>query len=1036
MKKPSQRSRSHPFQKSLIPFALLMTAACFPWQTLQASSGPPPAPHALRCEFALNPLGLDEGEPRLSWKLPWSGFGARQTAYQIVAARDAGFADILWDGGKRDSEESHLVAYAGPRPRSRERIYWKVRAWDEHGGVSPFSTPGFFEMGLLDPADWTAKWIAAPDGKPAGQTDAVALWERHVSLPQVVNGSGAAWLRQNLDHLAPPPYLRKGFECGSGIVSARLYICGLGYFEAWINGQRVGDHIMSPGISQYVRHANYEVHDVTDLLRQGNNTLGVILGDGWFNERIVWPVMGDGFDGRYGPPGLIAQLEIQSSDGTIRTVATDGSWKAGSGGILRSQYFLGECFDAKQEPEGWALPGFDDSAWPAAVETKPLSPKLLAQAIEPEREIRSIRPLSVNEVQPGVWVFDLGEMTTGYVAIHLDGRQTQPVTIRASEWLRQPAMPHDNSFPDLHYEHLDTAQALAPGMILGKQRSSSVMGYVPGVPGHTPFATYTQTYVPKGVGTPESWKPRFAMNVFRYIEVLGLERPPTLETVTAITVHTDTPRIGSFKSSNDTLNRLHEAALNSSLQCNHALPWDNATERAQSPYTYAWPAPLVAGQYDFARTYRKALLDLRSFVDERGKPSECPLTLRAYPFLRTTAPVPESATVDLLWNHYRYYGDRRELARHYQAVKDFIMAYWSEPLRTRWLAALRRPYSKELFTDPALTMPNAELPFNPWGDHTENFIAMDLGYPNSALTHNLFVTMAHFHKSFLIAENIAQLLGHADDEKSFRELREEMNLALREGGLYFPETKAWGGVRLAGGQIFPELGTPSGNAMALYRGMVPENEGAAVVANLVTDLKQHYGGHFYGGHEGWYQTAHVLSQSGHLDWVFDEMTGAKFPQMGYITEDLGLNTFPEGFLRVHGITYASVCQSEFQTVMKWVPEVLCGIAPDPTRAGFKHFTVKPAIPSRLDHAETSLDSPYGTVTAGWKKDGGALIMNLTIPANTSASLQAPANTKPGSLLINGQEPESLPGVKLISNAGQPVILELPAGTYSVRAEIQ
>ena len=141
-------------------------------------------------------------------------------------------------------------------------------------------------------------------------------------------------------------------------------------------------------------------------------------------------------------------------------------------------------------------------------------------------------------------------------------------------------------------------------------------------------------------------------------------------------------------------------------------------------------------------------------------------------------------------------------------------------------------------------------------------------------------------------------------------------------------------------------------------------------------------------------------------------------------------------MRVHGITYASACQSEFQTVMKWVPEVLCGIEPDPRRAGFKHFTVRPAIPSRLDHAETSIDSPYGTVTGGWKKDAGALIMNLTIPANTSASLQVPANTKPGSLLINGQKPESLPAIKLSSNAGQPVILELPSGTYSVRAEIQ
>lgn len=1000
--------------------------AASPLAGASLASPAPTAPHELRCEFAANPLGVDEREPRLSWKLPWPGIGARQTAYQIVAAKDAGFSNVLWDSGKSVSDQSHLVAYAGPPPQARERIYWKIRAWDQNGTQSPYSEPAFFEMGLLDPTDWTAKWITAP-ASITQESAAVATWERHLSLPQVVNGSGAAWLRERLDLLAPPPYLRKEFESGPTVVSARLFISGLGYYEAWINGQRVGNHILSPAITQYARHALYEVHDVTDLLRQGKNVLGVILGDGWFNEQIVWPAVAVGFVNRYGPPSLIAQLEIRSADGTVRTICSDGSWKVGTGGLLRSQHFLGECYDAKREPEGWTKPAFDDSAWPDAVETAAPIPKLMAQSIEPEREISTLAPVSSKEVQPGVWVFDLGEMTTGYVEIQLDGKQTRPVTVRVSEWLRTPAIPHENAYPDLHYDDLTVAEALTPGMILCKHRSSSVMGYVPGVPGHTPFASFTQTYVPKGDGQPESWKPRFAIQTFRYIEVLGLEAPPAPGTITAIAVHTDTPRIGHFKSSNQTLNLLHEAALNSSVQCNHAMSWDNAAERAQSPYTYAWPAPLVAGQYDFARTYRKALYDLRTFVDDQGKPSECPWTLRAFPMLETRAPVPESATVDLLWQYYLNYGDRRELAQHYEAVKDFLMVYWNEPQKKRWLAALRQPFN-ELFNNPAFTTPSAELPFNPWGDHTENFIGMALIYPNSANTPNLFVTMAHFYKSFVIAEKIAKELGRNEDAALFRSLREEMVVALREGGLYYPETKSWGGVRQAGGQIFRDLGSPSGNAMALHADMVPETERAAVVANLVTDLEQNYNGHFYGGHEGWFQTAQVLSEGGHVDWALDELTGPEFPQMGFIPGTLGLNTIPEGFFLLHGITYASACQSEFQTIMNWVPETLFGIAPDSSRPGFKHFAVAPLFPSQLDSAEISFGTPYGTAEVGWKKKSDALTIQLTIPPNSTATLELPDNTT-GPLRVNGQEPGALVGKR-------PSTLDLPAGTYSVETALR
>jgi alpha-L-rhamnosidase len=986
------------------------------------------APVALRCEMQTNPLGIEEARPQVSWQLPWPRTGARQTAYQLLMAEDPGFQKILWDSGKVASDRSHLVEYAGPALASRQRVYWKVRAWDENDSPSAFSEPALWEMGLLKPEDWNAKWIRGGELKDPAKADGIKLWEKYLTLPQIANSDAAGWMDEQLAKLERPPYLRNEFEVEGEVEQARLYISGLGYSEAWLNGKRVSDRILDPGITPYDYYGSYVVHDVTDLVKSGRNAIGVILGGGWYDEPIVW-AMGRGI---FGQPGLIAQLEVRTKDGKVSRIATDETWKTGGGGLLRSHHFLGESFDATQEPQGWSQAGFDDSAWTPAKLSEPLTPKLKAQTVEPEREISVVKPVSVNEPQPGVWVFDLGELITGYVELRLDGKQKEPVKVRVSEWLRSPAIPLTRRTPDLFYENLDDKQALGTGMILGKARSSSVMAYVPN-DRHTPFATFTQTYVPAGNGTAETWKPKFAIQAFRYVEVLGLESKPDLDLIRGIMVHTDTPKTGTFASSDPVLNRVHQAALNSTLQNNHAMSWDNTTERAQSPFLFAWPAQLMIYNHDFARTFQKMLLDLRTVVTKEGKSVVSPWTKRAKHYLeRVKNPIAEAATVDLMWQYYLYYGDRRELERHYKAAQGFLEFYLNDAQRARWVEFMRKPYDDSFYTDPKLVMPTPELPFNQWGDHTENYIGQTLRYGFNAETHRMFVTMGHFLTNLKQAEQMAEALDKPEDAASYRAMQKELIEALHEGWLYNPETKTYGGVRFVDKKIVHNLATPSGNAIALYSGMVPEKNRSEVAARLAQDLKENYRGNFYGGHEGWHKIAQSLSDAGQVDWVLDEMTGPKFPQLGYITEQLDMNTFPEGFGIQYGeITTASACQSEFQGIMEWVHTNLSGLETDPANPGFKHFFVRPQIPRDLDWVSTEFLSPYGPVTSAWKKENGRLVLQVNIPANSSATVTLPKERASGEISINGKPVKEAPGVTVKSDeAASPEYL-LASGDYTI-----
>ncbi|MGB2862913.1 MAG: alpha-L-rhamnosidase N-terminal domain-containing protein, partial [Sedimentisphaerales bacterium] len=278
----------------------------------------------LRCEYLVDPLGIDVPKPRLSWVVRSKQRGQMQTAYQIlVASSEENLAKNqgdLWDTGKVESDQSIHVAYEGKRLRSRMRCFWKVRVWDAGGKPGRYSRRARWEMGFLWAWDWQARWLSAPP--PPDES------------------------------VQPSPLFRKTFVLEKPIKKARAYVCGLGYYELYLNGKKVGDNVLDPAFTHYDRRVLYVTYDVTNYVRPRSNAVGVMLGNGWYNmhTRAVW-----GFD--QAPwrdrPTMLCQLEVEFTDGSSQVIASDSTWKVSTGPILFDSIRSGERYDARLEKHGW-----------------------------------------------------------------------------------------------------------------------------------------------------------------------------------------------------------------------------------------------------------------------------------------------------------------------------------------------------------------------------------------------------------------------------------------------------------------------------------------------------------------------------------------------------------------------------------------------------------------------------------------------------------------------------------------------------------
>lgn len=446
-------------------------------------------PGRLLCEYLVDPVGLDVRQPRLSWQSSAQHRGARQTAYHILVGKHpAALGDsaggIVWDTGKVNSDQSLHIPYAGSALQPGQRCYWQVRVWDENDSVSAWSAAAFWELGLLDSSNWQAEWIT-PE------------WHEDISRPQ------------------PAPLLRRDFQAESGIATARIYATSLGLYELRLNGQRVGEAVLSPGWTSYDHRLQYQTYDVSGLIRAGDNALGAMLGDGWYRGYLGHK----GHRNVYGDRlALLLQLHLSYADGRVEIIGSDTAWRASCGPIQMSDLYLGETYDARQEKPGWDQAGYDDGDWHGVRRLDHPKETLVAQLGPPIRRQEQIQPARILRSPKGETILDFGQNMVGWVQMRVRGPRGTTITLRHAEVLDQQG--------NLYTENLRSADQITRYTLQGRTDAD------------------------------ETCEPHFSFQGFRYVALEGFPGEPTLAQFTGIVLHSDMPLTGAFECSNPLINQL------------------------------------------------------------------------------------------------------------------------------------------------------------------------------------------------------------------------------------------------------------------------------------------------------------------------------------------------------------------------------------------------------------------------------------------------------------------------------------------------
>ena len=554
---------------------------------------------SLKADYKVNPIGIDNPVPKLSWIIQSDQSNTMQESYEIRAALDP--ADLakgkkqIWDSEKVSSSQSTHIMYEGQALKSSQRVYWQVRVVDNHGKKSKWSEVAFWEMGLLDEAAWEADWIS-----PA--------WE------------------ENIKESNPSPYLRKVFTLSREIKDARLYITCHGLYQVEINGKRIGEEEFTPGWTSYDTRLQYQTYDVTAQLLQKQNAIGIVLGDGWFRGNLGWQEGGNIWGTEV---AALAQLRVTYSDGSTEIISTDGSWKASTGPIIKSDIYNGEVYDATKELTGWSGPDYDDSAW-QAVKTAEISKEILiAPEGPPVKVINELDPLTIQKVGEE-WMVDMGQNMVGWIRIKASGNSGDVLTLKHAEVLDKEG--------NMYYENLRAAEC-------------------------------TNTFILKG-GGEETFEPHFTFQGFRYVMISGYPGTLSSDDIRGMVIHSDMKPSGTFTCSDTLINQLQ-----------HNIVWglkgnflDVPTDCPQRDERLGWTgdaqvfAPTACFNVDAATFYTKWLRDLAADQDEDGSIPHVVPNILGHGGATGWA----DAGIMIPWAMYLDYGDVSVLENQYESMKQWI----------------------------------------------------------------------------------------------------------------------------------------------------------------------------------------------------------------------------------------------------------------------------------------------------------------------------------------------------------------------------
>jgi alpha-L-rhamnosidase len=561
---------------------------------------------------------------------------------------------------------------------------------DEHWKASDHEVPGWLKTDFDD-----SSWVPAQKVGPVGMVP----WGQVRSAEQRV---------------LPARYLRKEFSLEKKIARATVSFSGLGLSELYLNGKKVGDHVLSPAFAQYNKREFYVTYDVTKNLQHGANAMGVILGNGRFyadRSRVYSGTMNFGF------PKLLLNLAVDYTDGSTAEIVSDVSWKlTADGPILANNDFDGECYDARKEFSGWSRAGFDDSKWQSAELVAAPEGALSAEMMEPIRVTGALKPISIKELRPGVFIFDMGQNMVGWCRLHVSGPAGTRVTLRHAETLK----------PD------------------GSLYMANLRG-----------AQVTDTYILRGDGE-EIWEPRFTTHGFRYVEMTGFPGKPTLASLEGRVVNDDLRTAGEFTCSNDLLNRIYHAIVWGTRGNYRSLPTD-CPQRDERQGWLGDRSEESRGEtflFDNSNLYAKWLQDI---ADAQRADGSVPDVAPTYWPIYSDDVVWPSTSVVIPGMLHDQFDDLRTIARHYDCMK-------------RWM-----DYMGGFMTDGIISRDN----YGDWCVPPEEMSLIHSKDP-ARITDKTLLATSYFYHDFRLMEHYATMLGKTDDARAFHEQAEKIKVAFNE----------------------------------------------------------------------------------------------------------------------------------------------------------------------------------------------------------------------------------------------------------------
>jgi alpha-L-rhamnosidase len=1057
------------FCGSLLRRLGLMAAGCI---VLVAISGAQSKPEKLQCESLSEPLGMDTEHPILSWQLRDPRDGARQTAYQIEVASSpqnltTGKADI-WDSGKVESDNSRGVVYAGPALQPSKRYFWRVLVWDRDGKPYPASDSTWWETGLIQQANWNAKWIGYEEPELRAMREAGAEWitnpevadfkpttnPRHdfrlrfeltnqtrrallyvtgqdtagawvngtevleaqplppwkqmpwktystkdVTLelhsgqnvlaieairyltdrrgPQMnlsqtpmnallyientdgstqilktgdrdwkslLNATGqwqqpqfedSAW-QEAVRYLPPAsafesgglgnPWptgavkaLRHTFEIGRPISSARVYATAMGAYKLFINGQSVGDQILSPGWTDFRQRVVYQAYDVTASLTSGKNAIGALLAPGWYSTPLQW--FRQGYNYGNTPPALRAQMRVEYKDGSVDWINTDESWKADYSPIVTAEIYDGETYDARKLQAGWNSASFTADKWKPVDVVQPHEAEIVWQYFQPIRIEKSLQAKTITNPSAGVYIFDFGQNLSGVPRIQAKGPTGTDVKLRFAEVL--------NPDGTLYVENLRTAKATDHFILAGKGQ--------------------------------ETYQPTFTFHGFRYMEISGLPYKLKNEDVQALVFHTDAPFTASLKTGSGMLNQLWSNILWGQRSNFVGVP----TDCPQRDERLGWSAD--AQVFWRAASYN---MDLTTFsrkfgADLRGTQTGTPMYGIFAP--GTITPNPgygtgwSDAGVIIPWTSWVQTGDTKVVEENWAGMEKYLAAIHDANPDYLWKK-------------------NYGIAFADWLS-PEGVTPVDL------------IATAYWAYDVTLMKQMAHATGKTADEQKYSDLFEKIKTAFNQsyvrpdgfvGGVPPPPVFASGTATKLSDK---PVETQTGYVLALSMNMLPDSLRQVSAKRLLDRLEAN---HWRLG-TGFLGTPYLLgalADTGHADVAYRLLMNTEYPSWGYLV-DHGATTMWErwnGDRMRNDPSMNSYNHYAYGAVADWIYRYAAGIDTMSNDPGFHTVLLHPTFDRRLGTLDFTYDSVYGAVRSSWSISGNTATWKLTIPPNSKGLL--------------------------------------------------